>query len=149
MLVVRSWGLPRWHSGKESACNAGYARDVATYSRTLAWKIPWTEKLGRLQSRGCKELARLSDWVDPDAVKIEGIRRRRQQRMRWLDNITASVNMILSIFWKIVEDRGVWRAAVHGVPKGRTRLSDWTTIHISCISHVLGWMNFNKASTPM
>ena len=52
--------------------------------------------------------------------KIEGIRRRRQQRMRWLDNITASVNIILSILWKTVEDRGVWCAAVHGVPKNQT-----------------------------
>jgi len=52
--------------------------------------------------------------------KTEGIRRRRQHRMRWLDNITASVNIILSILWKIVEDRGVWCAAVHGVPKNQT-----------------------------
>ena len=44
--------------------------------------------------------------------------------MRWLDNITASVNMILSILWKIVEDRGVWCAAVHGIAKSHTRLSD-------------------------
>ena len=56
--------------------------------------------------------------------KTEGKRTWGQQRMRWLDNITASVNMILSIFWKIVEDRGVWRAAVHGVPKNQTRLSN-------------------------
>ena len=56
MLAVRSWGLPSWHSGKESACNAGDARDVATYSSTLAWKIPWTEKRGRLQSKGLQRV---------------------------------------------------------------------------------------------
>ena len=51
--------------------------------------------------------------------KIEGIRRRRQQRMRWLDNITDSLNMILSKLWKIV-DREVWCAAAHEVPKSQT-----------------------------
>ena len=55
--------------------------------------------------------------------KTEGIRRRRQHRMRWLDNITASVNIILSILWKIVEDRGVWCAAAYVVTKSQTRLS--------------------------
>ena len=55
--------------------------------------------------------------------KIEGIRQRRQQRMRWLDNITDSLNMILSKIWKIV-DREVWCAAAHGVPKSQTGLSN-------------------------
>jgi len=54
---------------------------------------------------------------------IEG-KRRGQQRMRWLDSITDSMDMNLSIFWQIVEDRGAWRAAVHGVTKSWTWLSD-------------------------
>ena len=49
--------------------------------------------------------------------KIEGGRRRGRQRMRWLDNITKSMDMNLSILWKIVEDRGAWHTAVHGVAK--------------------------------
>ena len=60
--------------------------------------------------------------------KIEGRRRRWRQRIRWLDGITDSVNMNLSKFWEMMEDRGAWHAAVHGVTKSRTRLSDWTTI---------------------
>jgi len=58
--------------------------------------------------------------------KTEG-KRRGQQRMRWLDSITKSIDMNLSKFQEIVKDRGSWCAAVHGVTKSWIRLRDWTT----------------------
>ena len=127
LKIIISGSIYTMVTGKCYTSGLLFSGEVAVKEQAL--NIQWKKLMLNLKFQYFGHLMQRADSLEKTLMlgKIEGKRRRRWQRMRWLDGITDPMDMSLSKIWKMVKDREAWHAALHRGARSQTQLNDWTT----------------------